>query len=66
MRKRATVIAIEFGEKLLWKVRQKNRLDKLNPRWEKGVYERRGLGGNQRGSAGSEVGEENPCGRVVE
>ena len=31
-------MAIEFGEKLLWKVRQKNRLDKLNPRWENGVY----------------------------
>ena len=27
--KRATVLAIEFGEKLLWKVRQKNRLEKL-------------------------------------
>ena len=36
--KRATVMAIEFGEKLLWKVRQKNRLEKLNPRWEYGVF----------------------------
>ena len=36
--KRATVLAIEFGEKLLWKVRQKNRLEKLNPRWEYGVF----------------------------
>ena len=43
-------------------------MDKLNPRRENGVYTgvKRGLGGNQRGSAGSEVGEENPCGRVVE
>ena len=36
--KRATVLAIEFGEKLLWKVRQKNRLEKLNPRWKYGVF----------------------------
>ena len=36
--KRATVLAIEFGEKLLWKVRQKNRLEKLNPRREYGVF----------------------------
>ena len=35
--KRATVMAIEFGEKLLWKVRQKT-LEKLNPRWEHGVF----------------------------
>ena len=34
MRKRATVIAIEFGEKLL----VEGRLDKLNPRRENGVY----------------------------
>ena len=25
--KRSTVMAIEFGEKLLWKVRQKNKLE---------------------------------------
>ena len=31
-------MAIEFGEKLLWKVRQKNKLEKLNPRWEYGVF----------------------------
>ena len=36
--KRATVLAIEFGEKLLWKVRHKNSLEKLNPRWEYGVF----------------------------
>ena len=36
--KRSTVMAIEFGEKLLWKVRQKNKLEKLNPRWEYGVF----------------------------
>ena len=30
--KRATVMAIDFGEKLLRKVRQKKRLEKLNPR----------------------------------
>ena len=37
--KRSTVMAIEFGEKILWKVRQKNKLEKLNPRWEYGVGE---------------------------
>ena len=31
-------MAIEIGEKLLWKVRQKNRLEKLNTRWEYGVF----------------------------
>ena len=36
--KRATVMAIEFGEKFLRKVWQKNRLEKLNPRWEYGVF----------------------------
>ena len=36
--KRATVMTIEFGEKLVWKVRQKNRLEKLNRRWEYGVF----------------------------
>ena len=36
--KRATVMAIEFGEKLLWKVRQRNKLEKLNPRWDYGVF----------------------------
>ena len=29
-------MAIEFGEKLLWKVRQRNRLEKHHPRWEYG------------------------------
>ena len=48
------VLAIKFGAKLLWKVRQKNMLDKLNARREYGVFvgvegdERRGLGGYQR------------------
>ena len=70
--KRATVLAIEFGEKLLWKVRQKNRLEKLNPRWEYGVFvgvkatSGEVLGGYQRRFAHSEVGEENPFGRAVE
>ena len=29
---------MEFGEKLLWKVRPKNKMEKLNPRWEYGVF----------------------------
>ena len=36
--KPSTVMAIELGEKLLWKVHQKNKLEKLNPRWEYGVF----------------------------
>ena len=36
--KRATVMAVEFGEKLLWKIRQKSKLEKLNPRWDFGVF----------------------------
>ena len=62
---------IEFGEKLLWMVRQKNRLEKLNPGWECGMF----VGVKATScevwaaiigrSAGSEVGEENLCGRAV-
>ena len=36
--KRGTVMAVEFGERLLWKVRTKGRLEKMNPRWRFGVF----------------------------
>ena len=36
--KKATVMAVEFGERLLWKVRPKNKMEKLNVRWEYGVF----------------------------
>ena len=36
--KTSTVLAVEFGEKLLWKVRPKSRMEKLNARWEYGVF----------------------------
>jgi hypothetical protein len=36
--KKANVLGIEFGEKLLWKVRRKNKMAKLDPRWEEGVF----------------------------
>ena len=36
--KRASVMAVEFGEKLLWKIRQKGKLEKLNPLWDFGVF----------------------------
>ena len=36
--KRGTVVGVEFGEKLLYKVRHKNKLEKLNARWEFGVF----------------------------
>ena len=51
--KQAIVMANEFGEKILWKV----------ARWRNGD-ERGGLGGNQRGSAGCEIGEEYLRGRA--
>ena len=36
--KKGLVMAVEFGEKLLWKVRPKSKMEKLNPRWEYGVF----------------------------
>ena len=36
--KRATVLAVEFGEKLLWKVRRAGKQEKMNARWEYGVF----------------------------
>ena len=69
--KQATVLAIEFGEKLLWKVRQKNRLEKLNPRWEYGVFVGvKATSGEvwaaTKESLQTEVGEKNLFGRAVE
>ena len=32
--KKATVLAVEFGEKLLWKVRPASKMEKINPRYE--------------------------------
>ena len=31
-------MSIELGEKLLWKVRPKEKLEKLNERWEYGIF----------------------------
>ena len=36
--KKATVLGIEFGEKLLYKVKFKDKLSKLESRWEKGIF----------------------------
>ena len=36
--KKATVLGIEFGEKLLYKVKIKNKLEKINARWELGIF----------------------------
>ena len=36
--KKASVLAVEFGEKLLYKVKPKNKLEKLNSRWEYGIF----------------------------
>ena len=36
--KKATILAIEFGEKLLYKLKPKEKMEKLNPRWDYGVF----------------------------
>ena len=36
--KKATVLGIEFGEKLLYKVKLKNKLEKINARWDLGIF----------------------------
>ena len=36
--KKATVLGIEFGEKLLYKVKIKDKLEKINSRWEFGIF----------------------------
>ncbi len=35
--KRATVLGIEFGEKLLYKVKRKEKMAKIESRWEYGI-----------------------------
>ena len=36
--KKGRVLGVEFGEKLLWKVRPKEKLEKIQPRWEYGIF----------------------------
>lgn len=36
--KKATVLGVEFGEKLLYKVKVKKKLEKINTRWEFGIF----------------------------
>ena len=36
--KRATVMAVEFGERLLWRVRRAGKQEKMNPRWDYGAF----------------------------
>jgi hypothetical protein len=36
--KKAKVLGVEFGEKLLWKVKPKEKMEKINPRWEHGIF----------------------------
>ena len=36
--KKATVLGIEFGEKLLYKVKPQSKLEKINPRFEYGIF----------------------------
>ena len=36
--KRGVVLAVEFGERVLWRVRPAGRMAKLSPRWEYGVF----------------------------
>ena len=36
--KKATVLGVEFGEKLLYKRKAQSKADKINPRWEYGIF----------------------------
>ena len=36
--KKRRVLGIEFGEKLLWKVKLQEKMEKIQPRWEYGVF----------------------------
>ena len=36
--KSATVLGIEFGEKLLWKKKAQSKMDKISSRWECGIF----------------------------
>ena len=36
--KKTSVLAVEFGERLLYKVRPKDKMEKLNARWDFGVF----------------------------
>ena len=36
--KKGVVMAVEFGERVLWRVKPAGRMAKLNPRWEYGVF----------------------------
>lgn len=36
--KAAKALGVEFGEKLMWKTKQKHTMEKINPRWEYGVF----------------------------
>ena len=36
--KQGTVMAVEFGEKLLYKMMPRSKMEKINPRWEYGVF----------------------------
>ena len=36
--KKTIVLGVEFGEKLLYKVKQTAKLEKVNSRWEVGIY----------------------------
>ena len=36
--KSATVLGIEFGEKLLWKKKAQSKMDKISSRWEYGIF----------------------------
>ena len=36
--KRGAVMAVKFGEKVLWRIRHTGRMAKMNPRWDFGVF----------------------------
>ncbi len=36
--KKPTILGLEFGEKLLYKVKRGSKLEKINERWEYGIF----------------------------
>jgi len=63
--KSATVLGLEFGEKLMWKVKPKQKMDKTSTRWEYGIFmgvrqkEQRSVGCDQRRRENGKIGEKN-------
>ena len=36
--KKPTILGLEFGEKVLYKIKLSNRMEKINSRWDEGIF----------------------------